>query len=301
MKRIFACAILALFAIAAHADAKRVKVFTIGNSFSQSAFRYLAQVVNSLDGCEVEFDGAILGGCTLKRHWENIEKEESSPETKFYKNKKASMRELLQSRKWDVVTIQQASHDSWRPETYQPYADNIVAYVKKHAPQAKIVIQQTWSYRADAPQLKKWGIDQTEMFAKLEKNYRELSEHFAAEVIPTGLAVQIARRSQPEDCSIFSKEALESLPEGKSPKQSNFVVGATWRQKGGAFKTDYIHLNQRGQYMQSCVWAGFLFGKDPEEISYKPDSMAQSDAEFLRECASKALKEYKQTGIAPGK
>ena len=88
MKRIFACAILALFAIAAHADAKRVKVFTIGNSFSQSAFRYLAQVVNSLDGCEVEFDGAILGGCTLKRHWENIEKEESSPETKFYKIKR---------------------------------------------------------------------------------------------------------------------------------------------------------------------------------------------------------------------
>ena len=168
-------------------------------------------------------------------------------------------------------------------------------------PQAKIVIQQTWSYRADAPQLKKWKIDQTEMFNRLEKNYRKLSEHFGAEVIPTGLAVQIARRSQPEDCSIFSKEALESLPEGKSPKQSNFVVGATWRQKGGAFKTDYIHLNQRGQYMQSCVWAGFLFGKDPEEISYKPDSMEQSDAEFLRECASKALKEYKQTGIAPGK
>ena len=46
--------------------------------------------------------------------------------------------------------------------------------------------------------------------------------------------------------------------------------------------------------MQACVWYGFLFGKDPKDIKYVPDSIGDKDAEMLRGAASAALKEMKQ-------
>ena len=47
----------------------------------------------------------------MQTHWNNIEKEEDNPEFKYFK--KFSYRQKLAERKWDFVTIQQASDKSW--------------------------------------------------------------------------------------------------------------------------------------------------------------------------------------------
>ena len=127
MKRIFAAALL-FFALAC-TSAKEIAVLTIGNSFAQSVFVYLPSIVKSAPGCSLHLEGANLGGCSLSLHWRHISEEEKDPSVKHYRNGKATMRQILQSRKWDIITIQQASHESWRPETYFPYAEKLCDYI----------------------------------------------------------------------------------------------------------------------------------------------------------------------------
>jgi len=55
-------------------------------------------------------------------------------------------------------------------------------------------------------------------------------------------------------------------------------------------RTDFAHLNARGHYLQACVWLGFLFKVDPVTFSYRPESLSESDAKLMRECARDALK-----------
>ena len=57
---------------------------------------------------------------------------------------------------------------------------------------------------------------------------------------------------------------------------------------------DHIHFNARGEYMQSCLFFGFFFEKDPLEIKYVPKEISADEAKLLREVASKTLKEFKQ-------
>ncbi|MDO5567421.1 MAG: DUF4886 domain-containing protein, partial [Planctomycetia bacterium] len=136
---------------------KHLNVLAIGNSFSVSLKRYFVQVVESVPGCTIDFDHLTIGGCSLEHHWKNIDKESKEPDFKYFK--KYTYAEKLKSKKWDVVSIQQVSHVSWQKETFFPYARNLYNFIHENAPQAEIVLQQTWSYRPDSPRLAQWAFD----------------------------------------------------------------------------------------------------------------------------------------------
>ena len=256
---VFFSVLLAAFLL----QAKEVKLLTIGNSFADSAFVFLPKVVSSVDGCSIIMERANHGGCELSRHWRYISEEEADSSVKNYN--KRTLRKILNSRKWDFITIQQASHESWKAESYQPYANNIIGYVNKNAPSAEVLIQQTWSYRLDSPRFKKWRISQKEMGYEFK---------------------------------MYDKALLKTLKWPDLPNQSGDLVGQmAWdkAKKGYLYiNVDSIHLNDRGRYLQACVWFGFMFEKDPRLIKYVPKSIADKDAEFLRNVAYTALKDFKQ-------
>jgi hypothetical protein len=52
-----------------------------------------------------------------------------------------------------VVTLQQASHLSFQYDTYTPYLSNLAAFVRQHAPTARIMIHQTWAYEDGSERL----------------------------------------------------------------------------------------------------------------------------------------------------
>ena len=271
-----------------------MKILTIGNSFTWSLQPFFEKVVQSA-GDEVMLAFANHGGCELHRHWEYISNEERDWVYHMYDGKK--MRDHLTAEKWDVVTIQQASHASWRPETYYPYADNIIEYVRKHAPSAEIVVQQTWAYRADDDRIRpggEWGIDQTEMYNRLTANYRDLAKKYQLRIIPTGYAVQLSRQNEKNPFVPYEPSVMNTLRWPDLPSQAGDVVGQmSWyknKETGEMFiGADKIHLNQRGQYMQCCVWYATLFGKKTSEVTFVPDMISDSDAAFLREMAQKAV------------
>lgn len=276
-----------------------MKIMTIGNSFTDSLAAYFPNVVAST-GNELTFDRANHGGCELHRHWDYIANEERDAVYRLYKEGTMRMRDMLKLELWDVVTIQQASHASWRPETFHPFAENIAEVVKKYAPQAELVIQQTWAYRADDPRIipdGAWQISQTGMYERLTENYRALAKDLGCRIIPTGYAVQLSRQAEEKPFVNYDPALLETLRWPDLPPQSGDVVGQCgWRKDPATGKMtiwrDCIHLNQRGQYMQACVWYAKLYGRPTSDITYIPEIIGDEDAAFLRGIAQKAVDEF---------
>lgn len=295
-------AMVVLLAAAVACRAETLKVLTIGNSFADSAFHYLPQVVNSVPGCKIEMDRANIGGCTLERHWHEYEKAQKDSNYKPYRlrNKKRTLQEILLAKKWDVVTIQQASHESFNPESYEPYAGNLIKLIRELAPQAEIIIQQTWSWRLDDGRYQKYNIDQTQMYERLTKCYKDLAQKYQFKVIPTGDAVQLTRTGTPENekFKIVDLAELKTLQYPTLPQWGREVVGKFYwgkNKKGERFiVSDPAHLNDRGDYLQACLWFAMLYNRKTAEIKFIPKTIEANDAQFLRQCAQTAADNFPQ-------
>ncbi len=274
---------------------KSLKILTIGNSFTDSLTYYFQPVTESA-GCSLVFDRANFGGCELARHWSYVDAEIKNPLCRIYQGGKR-LCDILAQTKWDIVTIQQASHASWCWETFQPYADNLIEYIHTHAPQAEVIIQQTWAYRADHPQFlpgSQWGISQTEMYEKLTTNYRHLGSDRQLRIIPSGYAVELTRRHAENKFQNYDPELLNQLKWPDLPPQAGDVVGRCYWAKNNEsgeleIRRDLIHLNLRGQYLQACVWLAFLYGIKTSMIKFVPAEISNSDATFLRNMAQLAV------------
>ncbi len=292
---------------------KSLKILAVGNSFSICAGHVMPYAV-LFAGQAVKFTSAYIGGCSLEMHCANLEKSDADPDFRPYKDTiwytangsvicdelgNASLTQMLKDDVYDIVTIQQASHLSWQKESYQPYAEQLIARIRRDQPQAEIMIQQTWAYRSQDARLNdggEWGITQQEMYEKLDAAYRKLAQDYGFRRIPTGTAVQIAREKYPVKYRRITAEELKNYSPPDLPPQYGDPVGKMWwyKEAGGAMKIgeDNIHLNSYGEYLQGYVWFGALFGIDPRTAGavYESPDISSEDGKFLRECAYGALK-----------
>ena len=289
-----------------------LKVLMIGNSFSASVMRETPSLAKAA-GLKLDIVQCGIGGCPLEKHWANVEKAgdrdfrpygisasfASDPNRKF--PHKANVTDMLVAEKWDVVTIQQASGKSAFYDTYQPYADKLMAKIRELAPQAEIVIQETWSYSPYDSRLAKWKMTPKDMYESLKKAYAQLAEKHKLRTIPMGDAVQLFRERLPvEYGKLLTKADIAAIEKPATIDFHGDVAGSSaWKQgrkdtqkdwEEVKLRPDFSHLNARGHYLQACVWAGFLFGVDPTTFTYRPDSLPEADAKLMRECARDALK-----------
>ena len=168
-----------------------MNVLSIGNSFSQDAQRYLHQI-SKADGVDICCFNLFIGGCSLSRHHRNMLSEERAYMLEMNGNSTGfhvSLKEALLSRDWDVITLQQVSAQSPNYETYQPYLDGLVAYVRQFVPKAKIAVHQTWAYEQGSARLNdalKYS-DCKLMLADVVKSYEKAAAHIGADfIIPSG-------------------------------------------------------------------------------------------------------------------
>lgn len=149
-----------------------MNILSIGNSFSQDAQRYLHEIAKS-QGVELNTFNLCIGGCTLETHFRNMLSEErvywlemNGQSVGF----NVSLKEALLNRSWDVVTVQQASHMSCKLDSYKPYITELVAYIRKLCPQAKVALHQTWAYEKDSERLASVGYnDYKKMFWDIQR------------------------------------------------------------------------------------------------------------------------------------
>lgn len=215
-----------------------MKVLAIGNSFSQDATRYLHRMAAE-NGIDLKTVNLYIGGCSLKTHYYNILDdakkylmEFNGFSTGFY----VSIKEALMSDEWDYITVQQASHFSYSPATYQPYLNELVAYIKKYCPHSKLLVHQTWAYEDGSERLTIRGFETSkQMFEEIEKAYSKAAKDIQADgLIPSGKVFQA--------CLTGGMEKVQR---------------------------DTFHASLgAGRYALSLTWLYYLTGKNPEDVVF---------------------------------
>lgn len=298
MRRSLLVVFCAIYAVS-QASEDSIRVLAIGNSFADNALTYLSDIANAA-GKQVQIGKACLGGCDLERHMRHVdayEADPTDPEGSPYNGGKKSLPQLLQEQPWDYVTIQQVSHKSFRPETYHPYVDRLIATICKYAPQAEIVIHQTWAYRDDHEFFGEPGLNPDSMYRGLGSAYDALSRKTGFRQIPSGDAMEAARQDSEWGSFVpdpdFDPETAEypALPQHDKRALHNGWYG--WRQdeKTGKWflSRDCIHANREGKYLVGCVWFEFFFDTSVVENSFAPEGMSSDDAAILQRIAHRVV------------
>ncbi len=215
-----------------------MKILSIGNSFSQDAQRYLHRLAKH-EGVDMKTVNLYIGGCPLRTHYLNILDDTVAYEFQFNGEPtglKVSIRQALRSDQWDYVTIQQASGQSARFETYEPYLETVASYVKKYCPTAKLLIHQTWAYETGSEKLANQLVfaNDEQMFAAVEAAYNKAAETISADgIIPSGKAMLTLSKA--------------GLPVHRDTYHANFGYG---------------------RYLLALVWFKYLTGRDITENTF---------------------------------
>lgn len=179
-----------------------IRTLSIGNSFSQDACAYIHEQAKTM-GIEFETINLYIGGCSLATHWENWDndrKNYSLEQNGKTTGKMVSIRDALTDGTYSVITLQQASHDSGKRDTYHPYMEKLAAVVKEYQPDTKLMVHQTWAYETDSTHgaFPDYNKSQGLMYTMLNECYTEAAEKIGAPLLPTGDAVQYFRENVPE-------------------------------------------------------------------------------------------------------
>lgn len=176
-----------------------MNILSIGNSFSEDAQRYLHGIAKA-DGVDLYTVNLCIGGCSLESHAGYVKSGAKAyvfQENGVITERLMSLEEGLSLAKWDIVTIQQVSVQSFREESYYPYIHELAAFVRAHAPGAKLLIQKTWAYEDGCDRLEEIRGDRraVTMYQELSVAYSKAAKEISADgVIPSGDLMELMRQ-----------------------------------------------------------------------------------------------------------
>ena len=234
-----------------------MKLLSIGNSFSQDAQSWLHRIAVA-NGVELETTNLVIGGCSLETHWNHVldgEKEYWLELNGTGVGRQLSLEEGLALDTFDVVTLQQASHYSGRPQSYVPYLPNLVAYVREKQPGAQLYFHQTWAYEIDSDHggFIPHNRDQQEMYRRICDCAELVKALVDLPILPCGPVIQRLRDTVP-----------------------------AFDYKGGSglsLNRDGFHLSEDyGRYTAAAVWFRVLTGKLP-----RTDAFEELDSALLEQ------------------
>ena len=174
-----------------------MKILSIGNSFSQDAQRYLHDVAKS-DNYDINCVNLYIGGCTLETHYNNMINDASAYVYQLngvVTDRLLSIKQALLEDDWDYVTFQQASYLSGYIDTYSPYIEELIKYVKGFIPNVKIIIHQTWAYPDGSEMFDRVREFKTaeEMLNAIKNAYDIIAKKVNADLfIPSGEVIELA-------------------------------------------------------------------------------------------------------------
>lgn len=224
-----------------------MKILSIGNSFSQDAHRYFANFAKAA-GTEIETHDLVIGGCPLVKHWNNFvsdAKDYGYEVNGEYTGETRSISDLLKMGGWDYITLQQVSHEAGKPETFEPYLENLVTAIRAMCPDAKLCFQETWEYEYCSTHggFPMYDKDCNKMFECVKNTCRAAAEKYDLILIPSGEVIHEVKKT-PE---------FDSEHGGQSLYRDAF----------------HMHLVY-GRYLLACVWYKTLCKKSPVGCSFIP-------------------------------
>lgn len=249
---IFAASSFAASSFAAKRDTLRI--LSIGNSFSEDAVEQNLADLARADGRCAIIGNLYIGGCPLSRHWENVKQNKSAYRYRTidsdgvmttFKNFRIS--DAVKSMHWDVVSLQQSSPLSGKIESYEPYIQELVSWLRANLPpDTKLMFHQTWAYSANGvrKEYANYGCDQRAMYDSIMVATKTICERYGLDVIPAGTAIQNGRATSIRD---------------------NFC-------------RDGYHLSHScGRYTAACTWYEKLFSRPVRGNLYRADIQPDYD------------------------
>lgn len=252
-----------------------ISILAIGNSFSVDAMEYLYQILQQCGYEEIHLGNLYIGGCTLQTHSNNVTANSAS--YTYYTNDSGSWKNVtsykpndaISSRKWDYISVQQASGSSGIESTYEPYLTTVINKCVELCPEAKLMWHMTWAYQQNSThsEFPKYQSDQMTMYNMIVSAVKNkvLPHNEIKFVIPCGTAIQNVRTSP---------------------------IGDTVTRDG-------YHMSYNiGRFVTALMWAKQISECDLNTITYKPSSYSYTadQIKYIKEAVENAfLKPYEVT------
>lgn len=243
-----------------------IRVLAIGNSFSEDAVEQYLYELAAADSIKVIIGNLYYPGCSLERHANNVNND--IPDYRYRKivdgnteqRDSTTIKYALADEIWDYVSVQQASHFSGLPETYEPYLKELVDYVRQGIRKdTKLMFHFTWAYSNDSDHdgFKSYGNNQIKMYESIVNAVKQADNEMDFDIIiPCGTAIQNGRTS--------------SL--------------------GDTFNRDGYHLQLTyGRYTAACTWFEAVFGESVVGNSYAPEGVTPLQKQIAQEAAHAAV------------
>ena len=220
---------------------KKISVLMIGNSFSVDAARYTHQLSLGSDA-EIELGVLYVGGCSLEQHV-NFIKEGSSPYEWFINGESTgryiSLKDVLLMKKWDYITLQQVSVFSGLLDTFYPYINQLVEYVREYQQEATLVLHKTWPYETgfENTNFEHYQYDRKTMYACINNAYAQVQKDLHINIIV----------------------------------RSGDIIEAAIEKYGEHFHKDGFHLNDEGRYLAALGFVHTFNGNKIISELYIPE------------------------------
>lgn len=234
-----------------------MRILSIGNSFSADAHVYLHALAEQRN-IDLKTENIAIGGCSLKMHWENIQNNSASYLHNInggeeWKKEQVTVEQTLKSQAFDVITLQQVSGFSGQYESYLPYIYDIISYVRKYQPNAKLYIHRTWAYEIDSSHVdfQRYECDQD----KMQSAICRATEQIAKE---TGMGI------------ILAGDVIANL--------RTRVKKFDYKNGNESLCRDGFHLSTYARYAVAMTWLATLTGKTVEPLPFldlDPDVISQ--------------------------
>ena len=255
---------------------KTYEILVIGNSYSYFGSRFLPRVADSLG---IDANITLIGNSGQNFQY-NLTKAKEDGLCNYYgyttsdkvvinqqnQNGIKTIKEVLQSKRYDYIVLHQASASASDYSTYQPYLHDFISWIKENmlVEYTEFLLQQTWTYgisNYDDREAQRNKMDD------IVSAYKQAAVAENIRVIPAGIAVQNAKETE-------------------LGKYNDLMIA------------DNIHLAQIGSLITSIAWAIKLFGRkysvcvnDYVYSNFMTDyEYTESDIESAKKCASLALR-----------
>lgn len=258
--------VLLMFWICMGVQAKIIKVLAIGNSFSEDAVENYLYELGAAQGDSLVIGNAFIGGCSIDKHINNLKT--GKADYAFRKivggqkteTKESRLDSIIINEPWDIITLQQASPQSGRPESYTNLGElkRMVLELATNK-DVEIVWHMTWAY----PQKSRSGAF---------NNYKGSQEIMYKAIVNT------------------AKEVLPTVEIGRCIP-SGIAIQLAREELGDCMNRDDIHLSlSLGRFAAACTWCEFLTHKSILYNTYWPDDVSGYDVRVIHKSAHEALK-----------
>lgn len=260
-------------------ELKTMRILAIGNSFSEDAVEQYLWDLGKEAGYDFVIGNAYRGGWSLMAHWKDASSKAADTEfRKVIKGKrtnigKRSLREIITDEPWDVITFQQVSQESGRPDSYEPGLSLLIGYVRALArvDSVRLGFHQTWAYAQDSEHRGFANYDRNQylMYSSITTAVEEAMHYHKGDLVfyvPSGTAIQNARTT--------SLASIQS--EGKNVNRE--------------LTRDGFHLNYTvGRYIAACTWLETLTGISAVGFKTRPKSLTREQAAIAQQAAHAAV------------